>query len=540
MHLQMHASNAPHQVFDAVIFGSGLAGLSCARRLAVSGQKVVVVEKAKELGGHLLPFERSGATFEVGIHYIADTQVGSHFARSLEKLDVELTRISLDDEFETLIFDGEKSTDSKERKRINYCSPVSSFMESLQRDFPAEAEGIRKYFSYLELAWSVARQLTFPVGIAEVGKIFLRHPHKARLIFLATRTLKQVFEHCGLSHHLREILAVHHVLIGVPPSRVSAFLHMTVQRYYFEDAGFIRGGGRAMIDSLMHPEVRYYSNTDARFEKLQRPHAGAPDARYRVILPGGDHILTRQVVWTADPRALTDAGAGLALSSWLREKLARAEAPHALVVGYYATRKPLQEYGLCNRNYWLMGELDSEQCYLEADPLALASQAPLYMSTGSLRDPDAIKQGNKLGAQGVFQAMFLCPPNADIWGGEDPDSYRVPESKGGYGRHYRQLKEAVLKNLTQRILAQWPQLEGELVWCELGSPLTHRRYLNSRTLNGYGFAPTVSDLLWKRPSAWTGEAGLFLCGAHIRPSHGIVTALLNGVGLADLLTTCEH
>ena len=33
----------PHQVFDAVIFGSGLAGLSCARRLAMQGKKVLVL-----------------------------------------------------------------------------------------------------------------------------------------------------------------------------------------------------------------------------------------------------------------------------------------------------------------------------------------------------------------------------------------------------------------------------------------------------------------------------------------------------------------
>ncbi|MFZ9519263.1 MAG: phytoene desaturase family protein [Silvanigrellaceae bacterium] len=536
----MRSSDARHQLFDVAVFGSGLAGLSCARRLAVRGQKVVVVEKAKELGGHLLPFERSGATFEVGLHYIADTRPGSHFSASLEKLGINLEQIPLDNEFETLIFDAPESQHFEAGRSISYQSPLNEFSARLKQDFPEQRQAIEKYFELLELVWEVAKNLKFPVKIRDVLRIAMAQPVKGKLLFLATSTLSDVFDACRMEPRLREILAVHHVLIGVPPSRVSAFLHMTVQRYYFEHAGFVRGGGRAMIAALMHPEVHYRSGVDAMFERVHDASGLGADVRWRLSLPDGECLYAKNLVWTPDPRAMAHASRGVKLSVFMNEKLARAEAPHALVVGYFATRKPLNEYGFGNRNYWLMGSLDSEACYRVQDPQELAQASPLYLSMGSLRDPDAIQQGNKLGAEGVFQAMFLCPPSAEIWGGEDPDQYRLPESKGGYGRQYRVLKERVLKNLTQRIVACWPQLEGELVWMELGSPLTHRRYLNSLTLNGYGYAPTVSDLLWKRPSAWTGEDGLYLCGAHIRPSHGIVTALLNGVGLADLLTSCEH
>jgi prolycopene isomerase len=536
----MRSSVAPHQVFDAVIFGSGLAGLACARRLAVSGQKVIVLEKAKELGGHLLPFERSGVTFEVGLHYIADMQKGSHFAEALEHLSIHLDPIFLDEEFEALVFESLDSSLSAENKIISYKTPLQSFVEQLKNRFPAEVAGIDKYFYFLDLVWQFARRLKFPVTTQALLRQFFAHSEKIRLIKLATRALADVFDDCRLSHPLREILSIHHVLIGVPPSRVSAFLHMTVQRYYFQRAGFVRGGGRAMIHALLHPEVIYKTQIDATFEKIVCPEILRLGARFRVDNGQGEEIFTKNIIWTPDPRTLERSAKGIHLSAFLREKFARVETPHALVVGYFATQRPLDDYGLLNRNYWLMGSLDSEACYLENDPVVLAQRAPLYLSMGSLRDPEAVQQQNKLGAQGVFQAMFLCPPSSDIWGGQDPDSYRVPESKGGYGRHYRVLKEAVLENLTHRLLSQWPQLQGEIVWRELGSPLTHRRYLNSMTFNGYGFSPTVSDLLWKRPSAWTNEPGLFLCGAYIRPSHGIVTALVNGVGLAQFITSCEH
>lgn len=75
-------------VYDAVVFGSGIAGLTCALRMALDGMRVAVIEKAQHIGGHLLPFERRGLTFEVGIHYISDTKPGSEWARACEKLNI--------------------------------------------------------------------------------------------------------------------------------------------------------------------------------------------------------------------------------------------------------------------------------------------------------------------------------------------------------------------------------------------------------------------------------------------------------------------
>jgi prolycopene isomerase len=528
----MHTMSPLHQVFDAVIFGSGLAGLSCARRLALLGQKVAVIEKNKALGGHLLPFERAGTFFEVGLHYIADTGQGSHFSDALRRLNVQFDEVRLDDHFETLVFeDGAQGI----RDAISYSTPVERFAEELKGNFPENKRAIDSYFSAMEMIWQLMKGVDFPVSHKGMLQAFLRSHQKLRLGKLAFQTLGAFFDELGIHGKLREILAVHHLLIGVPPSRVSAVLHMLVQRYYFENACFVAGGGQAMIDALEHKDVQYLTGRSATFAKIHAPQDSSGGARFRIETDLGEVFFAKNIVWTPDPRLLETANKNVALPALLRERLKGAEAPAALVVGYFATRKELPDYGLQNRNYWLMGSLDSEQCYRRESPDLLAAHAPVYISTGSLRDPHALKPDNKLGARGVFQAMFLCPPDARLWGGDDVDAYRKPESRGGFGREYRLLKERTLKTLTHRLETVWPALAGELVWSELGTPLTHRRYLHSMTLNGYGFAPTVSDFLWKRPGTSSGEDGLYLCGAHVRPAHGIVTALLNGVGLAERL-----
>jgi phytoene dehydrogenase-like protein len=93
------------------------------------------------------------------------------------------------------------------------------------------------------------------------------------------------------------------------------------------------------------------------------------------------------------------------------------------------------------------------------------------------------------------------------------------------------IKKEVLEILTTRLTHAFPILGNEIVWRELGTPLTHHRFLNSSSLGGYGFASTVEDLIWSRPNYQSGRAGLYLAGAFTLPSHGIVTALLSGVGV---------
>ena len=327
----MHSVLSPHQVFDVAVFGSGLAGLSCARRLAMSGKKVVVIERSKNLGGHLLPFERSGAVFEVGLHYIADTARGSHFASALDSLGITLEQIELDTQFETLCFEDESNFAQRE---ISYTRPAEQFALELKSKFPEKTASIEKYFATLELVWQLMRKVEFPVSVANVLKVFWHSEKKLALGKLAFQTLGDFFDELEIFGKLREILSVHHVLIGVPPSKVSAVLHMVVQRYYFENACFVVGGGRAMINALMHRDVEYISNCEASFQRIHSTTGQEEGARFRVTTLDGREMLTRNIVWTPDPRLLESHARNICLPTLMREKLKRAESPHALVVGW--------------------------------------------------------------------------------------------------------------------------------------------------------------------------------------------------------------
>lgn len=513
-----------------VVIGSGLAGLSCARKLAMCGKDVCVIEKASELGGHLLPFERAGVTFEVGLHYIADTQAGSPFAKACESLKIQPRIVALDQDFEELRFTGSPG------EAFHIRAPLSEFIANLKKRFPMHATSLDRYYDTLETLWQFARGLDFPLRTRDIFGAVARQKKWPTLLTLATQSVEHFFKKSlGISGELYEALVAQHLLVGVSPDRLSAFVYLLVHRYYFENPCFIEGGGRALIEALKHSEVSYFKAVqDIRIERVDgRP--GSSSARFGVQA-GGQLIYADNVIWTPDPRTLAGACA-FGLGRLTDYRLKKAQNPHALVVGYFATRKSLSDYGFENRNYWLMGELSSEQAYGRHDPEDLARAAPLYLSMGSLRDPLAVSPENKLNALGAFQAMFLMPGEPDLWDVSDADKYRVPESRGGFGRAYRLKKERVLSLLRARLEKEFPCLVGDLLWEELGTPLTHGRFLNSVSRNGYGFAATVFDALIGRPSYATGIEGLYFCGSHIKPAHGIVTALLSGVGLAEKLST---
>lgn len=535
--------------YDALVFGSGLAGLAAARRLALGGSRVALLEKASALGGHLLPFSRGGVQFEIGLHYIADVGASSAFGQACGQLGVQFPFRPLDAAFEELRFgEGGESTHGGLKGTVLYEGSFADFVQSLTLRFPAHVRGLHSYLQVVQTAWELAQSITFPARTSHVVRAALANPRFLKLLPFATLSLREALvKTFRFSEPLVEILAAQHLLMGVAPSELSCLVHFVVHRYYFEGACFVEGGGAEMIRQLtagpFQTKVDVYVNADATL--VRNGISGRFQAQWK-HKEESFQVEGKRVVWTPDPRSLQATAPSLfpLLSPLNRLRLRAAKAPHALVVGYFATRSPLEELGFPNRNVWLMGSLNAESCYLnhasEGGVEHLASEAALYVSTGSLRDPHACPPGNALKAQGVFQAMFLCSGEVSVWNVEDYDSYRVPESKGGQGRAYREKKALVLGRLVERLERAFPGVKENLVWKELGTPLTHQRYLNSLTRSGYGYAATVPDFLWSRPSFESGIEGLHFCGAHVKPAHGIVTALVNGVGLAERILSWEN
>jgi phytoene dehydrogenase-like protein len=543
--------------YDTVIVGSGIAGLAAAKRIASAGHKVAVIERAQHIGGHLLPFKRGGQVFEVGLHYLADCGPGSHWQRALHELGVSIVTDALDPGFERII--GNKvGTESS----ASFTYPIAAHQAAMRARFPDLAlhpNGcLDRFFRDLELVWNFANSLEFPLTIGSIVRhattMFWNRPRQLqRILHLALQPAQRYFyDELKLPSDAAELFLLHHVLSGSDPAHLSAIMYLLVHRYYFENPCFVRGGGQAIIDALMDSSVDYFTGDPVTCVDSNET-VNVTGVRY-VVSTATTRFHCRNLVWTPDPRLLRSC-ARFELPLLLRARLSRAANPHALVVGYFVTSKNLNEIGFANANYWLAGKWSASASYHQECLSHLAKSSPVYLSTGSLRDKslhrenradENVLRGNgRFAGQGVIQAMFLVPPRWDLWAGFEEQGrevlpasgiagaefYRKSAAAGGFRRDYLSIKKEVLESLTSRIMHAFPSLRNEIVWRELGTPLTHHRFLNSSSLGGYGFASTIEDLIWSRPSYRSGRAGLYLAGAFTLPSHGIVTALLSGVGV---------
>src|SRR5437773_8133283 len=102
---------------DAIVIGSGLAGLSAAFELADRGLKVLVFEAAAQVGGRTSNWRADGMDVESGIHKFVGFY--KEFPRLLKRAGIDLDDVFIyQDEIEMRVAEGgDKNLDPKRRRR---------------------------------------------------------------------------------------------------------------------------------------------------------------------------------------------------------------------------------------------------------------------------------------------------------------------------------------------------------------------------------------------------------------------------------------
>ena len=73
-------------MWDTIVLGSGISGLTAATALARCGQRVLVLEQHSVAGGLTQSFERHGWSFATGVHYVSGVGPDGQLGRMLRWL----------------------------------------------------------------------------------------------------------------------------------------------------------------------------------------------------------------------------------------------------------------------------------------------------------------------------------------------------------------------------------------------------------------------------------------------------------------------
>lgn len=508
---------------DVAVVGSGLGGLMTAVHLARAGMSVAVFEGHYTAGGCATQFargpKRAQYHFDVGLHYVGDCGPEGQIPRMLRDVGVHVDFRPMDqDGFDTLVFPG---------LEFRIPADLERYRDRLVDRFRDERRAIDRYVKLLSAVMVAARAMDRRPSLRDMPALALAG---LRLAPHRHATMAHVLDHCGVrDQRLRAVMLGQSGDYGLPPSKVSAMLHLGLAGHYFNGAYYPEGGGQVIADRLAqkleslggavhlrHPIERILVENGRAVGVRVAPRAGEParDVRADIVVSNAD--LKKTYLELVGPEHLPRE---------LVSKTQSYEMAAALLITFLGVKGPVERMRAAN--YWAFDTFDTETVYRDDETKPLQTHG-CYITSASLKDPNNALHHAPAGITNV-EVMTLVPGSLARFGVAPGDI-----ASWGYRRNerYHEIKARLEDDMIRRFDAVFPGVASRIVFRETATPVSHVRYTNATDGTGYGLAATPEQFMERRPGYRSPIAGLYLCGASTRAGHGIVGAMSSGLNAA--------
>lgn len=481
--------------YDTIVIGSGFGGLSAAASLAAMGQRVLVVERQDGVGGFGHVFRRNGYVFDPAIHVTGQANPGQFLDLYLQLLGVrdrcEFIPIK---EFYGAVFPG---------LRFTAPSGLDAFIQAHARHFPAEAEGIARFFQVCAQMTGESQQLSTRLSLRELDEAARQFP---TLFRYRTALLAEVLDEFIADSQVKALCASLWPYLGVPPSRVSVSQFAAVLLALVEpNPSYVRGSFQQLADALA-AAVRLHGGEillGRHVTKIQ-----VADGRVTgVVLDDGSPFEATAIVSNADARQTLEHLVGFEhLPPTFVRQFQRLKLSLSAFVLYTATTLDLRQFDLPHELF-LYNHWDHDQSY--RDVLA-GRPGGTWLSFPTLVDDSLAPQGEHL-----VTCSTLAPYETDEpW----------PAARERYTETLLAMIEQVL-----------PGYRAGLTFVESATPLTLERYTLNHRGAIYGWDHIPSQSVPKRLGHQPPIGGLVLAGHWTEPGSGSFRSIYSGFQAAQLL-----
>ncbi|MBN1376462.1 MAG: NAD(P)-binding protein [Dehalococcoidia bacterium] len=486
--------------FDAVVIGAGLGGISAATSLAKAGKRVLLMEKHNVPGGYASSFLRGRFEFEVALHELSGLGneenpgpiwkllKGNEVARRVEFLYMpEVLRGYYPDFDITLPIGREKYT------------------ETLCRQFPGEADGLRKF---MDIMWDFADQALKANRIG-MKAVMQDASTFTTLMTYYGKTLSQVLNPLVADEKARAVIGQTWGYYCQPPSKLSFLIHCLGTVSYIKfGPSHIRGTSQCLSQGFIDIFEEYggqtWFNTGAKHILTSRGRIKG------VLADDGTEIATPYVVCNANPvTAVLQLLGRDKVPSWYLERIG-AWGPGASTVNVYAGLDcDSREVGLTVHENFISTSYDLDGQYYNMKKSVDFEPDGIALTAYNIAD-------KTLSPPGTSSIVITAIAYAEPWLKLKPAEYH--EAKQRLAGKMIKLADKVAPGLSQHI---------ETV--DVATPLTNIRYTNNPGGSIIGFDENYTGTAMDHLPMKGPVEGLYFAGAWVNIGGGFEPCMASGV-----------
>jgi phytoene dehydrogenase-like protein len=281
------------KVYDDIVVGSGIAGMTMALLLGRAGRKVLLLEIQSTIGGCMRRFTRGGIPFDTGFHFTGGFD--DLLSDMLDKLGIaqDIEPVSLEScESNHIYFD-------RSRDMYDLPSGLDHMVQALCEYFPGEHAAINKYFqTEADVKSKTPFMDLYKLNNSDLEEL-LRDIEEDYI------SLKKFLDSISDNEKLKAILAGFSLCYGSPPSQTPLASHCRASYNLHQKLSRVKNGGQAFIDAFKKEfknyDIEIKTNcTIKSVENISRRKAAS------VILSDGTECAMQNCIMTIHPRAILD------------------------------------------------------------------------------------------------------------------------------------------------------------------------------------------------------------------------------------------